>query len=119
MDEIINFVVGMVAIAGVTLFLMSVTMAVGLSKAKSDHEKEKAQKLAMLKEHPELAKEIWQSIEDQETRYHTKMKNLNDALQKAGNDFQKALTPAPPKPKSHNGAAMVKLGLGIARRLMK
>jgi gas vesicle protein len=111
--------IGLIVIMGVGWVLFCVLLGASLNKAKSEHEKEKAQKLAMLKEHPELAKEIWQSIEDQETRYHTKMKNLNDALQKAGTDFQKAVTPAPPKPKSHNGAAMVKLGLGIANRLIK
>ena len=114
-----EFFIGLIVIMGVGLFIMIVAMGVGLNKVKTDHEKEKAQKLRMLEAHPELAKEIWQSIEDQEVRYQTKMKNLNDAFQKAGTDFQKAVTPAPPKPKSHNGAAMVKLGLGIANRLIK
>ena len=114
-----EFFIGFIVLAILAWAAMLILMGLSLNKVKTDHEKEKAQKLRMLEAHPELAKEIWQSIEDQEVRYQTKMKNLNDALQKAGTDFQKAVTPAPPKPKSNNGAAMVKLGLGIANRLIK
>ena len=37
--------------------------------AHSTNKKERERKLQLLKEHPELAKEIWQSIEEQEAQH--------------------------------------------------
>jgi molecular chaperone GrpE (heat shock protein) len=94
-------------------------MGNALNKKKAEHQKEKERKLAMLKEYPHLAKEIWQSIEDQDARYHADFKNLGDAFKKAGEDFQRAVTPAPRKPSPRHGAAIVRTGLSIANKLIK
>jgi hypothetical protein len=76
------------------------------------HAKEKKRKLAMMKEHPEMTAQIFKSMEEDDAR-------VRDTAQKYFEGLSKAVTPEPRKPKSHNGAAMVKLGLGIARRLIK
>lgn len=60
------------------LFWFLVCMAPAI--ASSAHKKEKARKLAMMKEYPHLAKEIWQSIEEQEARFQANMKSFGDAF---------------------------------------
>lgn len=111
---IVVIVVGVIAMSGLT--------CVGLSKVKAEHEKEKARKLAMMQEYPELAEKIWQSIEDQDARLDARMKNFGDGIKKAGADFKNAVTPTP-RPKSQAGrkaaAAAVRTGLIIARKLAK
>jgi hypothetical protein len=67
------------------------------------HGKEKRRKLEMMKEYPHLSKEIWQSIEEQDARFEQSNRDFANAFKRK------------PKPKS----GMYKLGLCIARRLMK
>ncbi len=69
------------------------------------HHKERRRKLKMMKEYPHLSKEIWQSIEEQDARF-----------EQSNRDFANAFK-SKPKPKA--GGGMLKLGLGIARRLVK
>ena len=105
--------------------LMLLCLAVGLAPvmASRANEKEKRRKLLLLRAYPQLAKEIWQSIEEQDARHNANMKNLGEtvgkAFEKAGNDIQRAVTPAPKKSNSKAAGAAVRTALLIARRIAK
>ena len=102
-------------------WLMLLLLAAGAAPilAHSANRKEKERKLAMMREYPHLAGDILKSIEEQEARHQASMKDysdgLGDAMTRARGDFHKAVTPKKPR----HGAAIVRIGLGIARRLIK
>jgi hypothetical protein len=92
-----------------TLVLFGLCMAQILEGASNKREKER--KITLMKEHPEIAREIWQSIAAQDDHHRAKMDALNNTVKKA---FDEAVTPKPRKP-----SAAFKIGLAFARKLAK
>jgi hypothetical protein len=87
----------------VTLFLVS--FLIGQVGHIVWHVREKRRKWDLMVKHPHLAKEIMQDIERQDARFALTYKNMSNSFER--------------KPKPKAGSGMLKLGLGIARRLMK
>ena len=111
--------------AGIMFFVLVVVpvamligVVVGPMTAKSTNDKARERKLAILKEHPELAKEIWQSIEQQDVEYRANMdafnKSVSDAFDKAGDSLLKSA-----ERRRNNRSKAFQLGLAFARKLAK
>jgi hypothetical protein len=100
--------------------LLGIGVAVTPMLAHKSNKKEKERKLALMRANPHLAREIWQSIEDQDAHHRAQMdaygNGIGTAFEKAGASVQKATAR---RTNSHRAGAIVRMGIGMAKKLAK
>ena len=94
----------------VTVMLLTV-LVIGPFFMGQEHRKRRAEKLALMKEYPHLAAQIYESIEAQDAQFRVKSDRYLD-------DLGRAFTPIKKQKPNSSGAAL-KTAMSVAKRLLK